>query len=159
MRKSTGILPLAVLLVAAAAAPAMAAPASEPGIDSEFEKCVVRHFQKRFFNRIDASDDQRDKLAALISRRMDESRPLRGQIRAKVLELNELMAGDSAPEEAIIAKAHEVRDLRMKLMDERLGSVLEARKVLTPAQRKQIAGRIAGLLTGEWKGRVISRVQ
>ena len=122
-------------------------------IDKQFEECLIKHFQTRFFNRIDASPDQRQKLSAIIARRCQETRPLRERLAQGCLELNEMLAGEDASEEQLTAKAHEVRDLRNQVMDERLKSMLEARAVLTPGQRKQIAQRVSGLITGDWKHR------
>ena len=135
--------------------PASAADAdSAPLIDKPFEDAVIKHFQKRFFNRIDASADQRQKLSAIIGQRADETRPVREQLRRKVLELNQMMVTDGVTEEQLVAKSHEVRDIRSQLMDDRFQSMLKVRAVLTPEQRKQISERVSGIITGQWHSRL-----
>lgn len=76
---------------------------------------------------------------------------MREQLRQGYLELSEMLAKEDATDEQLTAKAHEVRGLRDKVMDERINSVLEARAVLTPAQRRQISDKISGLISGQWK--------
>ncbi len=122
-------------------------------IDRPFEECLIKHFQTRFFNRIDATADQRKKLSSIFLRRSEETLPLREQLRHGLLELNELMAQDTASDDDIVNKAHEVRAIHQKVMDERLKSVLEVRAVLTPTQRQAISDKISGLITGQWKHR------
>src|SRR5262249_28291336 len=158
-----GSLAMSSVLAAATALVAPAAPAAAGDrsaaklIDKPFEECLIKHFQTRFFNRIDASPEQRQKLSAIIARRADETRPLRSQLRQGLLELNEMMARSDVSDEQLTAKAHEVRDLRNQVMDQRLQSVLEARAVLTAEQRQLIAEKISGLVTGEWKHRFARR--
>lgn len=124
--------------------------------DRPFEECLIKHFQARFFNRIDASTEQRQKLSDIFSRRAEQTRPFREQLRQGMLDLSDMMARDDVSDEQLTAKAHEVRQLREKVADERLKSVLAVRAVLTPAQRQQISGTISGLISGQWKRRLIS---
>jgi len=146
---------LAPALVAAVAAftigqAAMAAPAL-PLIDKGFEEALIKHFSNRFYNRIEATDEQRQKLTEIISKRAAETRPLREQVRAEAVKLNELMANDQATDDQITAEAQVLRSMRDKLMDERVQSALQVRAVLTSSQRAQISQRISGLLTGQSK--------
>lgn len=124
-------------------------------VDKPFEECLIKHFQVRFFNRIDADVAQREKLSGIFVKRAEETRPLREQLRQGLLELNELMAQEGATDEQIIEKAHQVRDIRNKVMDERLKSALQVRAVLSQAQRQFISDKISGLITGQWKSRLI----
>ncbi|HEY9870537.1 MAG TPA: periplasmic heavy metal sensor [Candidatus Obscuribacterales bacterium] len=123
-------------------------------IDRPFEECLIKHFQARFFNRIDATAEQRQKLSDIFARRAEETRPFREQLRQGMLELSDMMARDDVSDEQLTAKAHEVRQLRERVADERLKSVLAVRAVLTPAQRQQISGTISGLISGQWKRRL-----
>ncbi len=145
-------LAVATAVIAGSAQPVSAADGSDSKlIDKPFEQCLIKHFQTRFFNRIDASPKQRQKLGAIFARRSEETRPVREQLRQGYLELSEMLAKEDATDEQLTAKAHEVRGLRDKVMDERINSVLEARAVLTPAQRRQISDKISGLISGQWK--------
>ena len=124
-------------------------------IDKPFEECLIRHFQTRFFNRIDATKEQRQKLADIFAERSDETRPMREELRQGLLELNELMAQKDTSDQQIIDKAHQLRELRNKMMDERLKSVLMVRDVLTQGQRELISSRISGLISGQWNHHLI----
>lgn len=123
-------------------------------IDRPFEECLIKHFQARFFNRIDATGEQREKLSEIFARRAEETRPLRVQLRQGILELSDMMARDDVSDEQLTAKAREVRQLRERVADEQLKSVLAVRAVLTQAQRQQISSTISGLISGQWKRRL-----
>jgi len=121
---------------------------SESFIDGDFEEAALKHFERRFFKKIDATSDQQEQLSAIFLKQMQTTRPQREEIRHKLLEVTNLMADDSASEEQIREKVSQVKAMREKLNDSRLDTVMKARKVLTPEQRKIIADRIDGLLSG-----------
>ncbi len=140
---------LAVPLGALLAQASFAGDAQAPSlIDKDFETCMQKFVSKRFYNRIDATDEQRQKLDSIMVGTADATRPQREAMRRNMLELSELMANDKATDEEITAKAHEIRAMHEKLMDERLASVLKARKVLTPAQRSKVQARLREVITG-----------
>ncbi len=124
-------------------------------IDKDFELAVRKFVSKRFYNRIDATDEQRQKLDSIWMGTMESTRPAREEVRQGALQLSALMATDDATDEQITEKAHELRALHQKVMDQRLDSVLKARKVLTKAQRAQVNERISELITGGLKPRRI----
>jgi Spy/CpxP family protein refolding chaperone len=126
----------------------IAGPAIGALIDKDFESAMRKFVTRRFFNRIDASEDQRAKLSAIIEKNMDESRPDREQFRQGVLDLSNLMASAEATDEQIKEKAGEVRSMKQKLADRRLSAALEVRKVLTVAQRQKINSRVQDFITG-----------
>ncbi len=121
---------------------------SQALIDPELEQALSSHFKKRFFNLIDASEDQKSQLSSLLSKQLDDARPIRTQIRENLLDLSDLMASDSASDEAITKKVQEIRDLREQIQDKRLSTVLKARAVLTKEQRQIVSNRVKGFLTG-----------
>ena len=141
-------------LGAAVMQPASAADSDGvPAIDKPFEDAVVKHFQKRFFDRIDASAEQRKKLTEIIGKRVEESRPVREELRQKARELKQMMSGDSATDEQLRSKAGEIRALRSQLMDARFETLLQVRAVLTPDQKEQISKRISAILaSGRLRG-------
>lgn len=121
---------------------------SQALIDPELEQALSSHFKKRFFNLIDASEDQKTQLSSLISKQLDDARPIRGQIKENLLDLSDMMADDSVSEEAITKKVHEIRDLREQIQEKRLSTILKARGVLTKEQRQIVSNRLKGFLTG-----------
>lgn len=124
-----------------------------PLIDSDFENSLVKHFEKRFFNRIDATSEQRHQLSEAISSRINATRPMREELRRQILDLTQLMADKDATDEQIIAKAHEVQEFSSKMVDERLKTALAVRSLLTQDQRQQISDQLSGLISGQWKPR------
>ncbi len=123
-------------------------------IDKEFEVALRKHFEKRFFNFIDASEKQQQQITELIDRRMDETRPQREKIRHEIVELSEMCASD-ASDEQVTEKAHQIRSLHEKLMDERLATALKVRALLTPDQRKAVSDKIVGVVTGQGRARFL----
>lgn len=121
--------------------------AAAVSIDKDFETCVRKFVSRRFYHRIDATEVQKEKLDAIWSATMDSTRPEREQLRRGLLELSDLMAQDDATDEQITQKAHELRALHEKIQDERLISVLKARKVLTQEQKKKLHDRLTDALT------------
>lgn len=117
-------------------------------IDPDLEIAVSNHFKKRFFNLINADDQQQSKLSELLTKQSEEARPIRTQIREKLLELSDLMANESTTDDALRSKIEEVRILREQIREKRLNSMLEARALLTPEQKKTVSSRIRGILTG-----------
>lgn len=124
-------------------------------IDRDFEVAVRKFISKRFYNRIDATDEQRQKLDSLWMSTMEATRPNREELRQSALQLSALMATDEATDAQITEKAHELRALHQKVMDQRLDTVLKARKVLTKEQRAKINETISELITGGMKPRRI----
>ena len=122
-------------------------------VDKDFEVALRKWVTKRFYNRIDATEEQRQKLDSLFSATQEETRPAREQFRRSLLELSDLMASDSATDEEIQAKVKQVREQKQKIMDQRINTALAARKVLTSAQRQKIHDRISNLISGNIKPR------
>lgn len=156
-RRKAKVLALSLALMAPIGIWLAQASYAAPGglIDKDFEVAVRKFISKRFYNRIDATDEQRQKLDSIWMGTMEATRPGREELRQEALQLSALMATDEATDEQITEKAHELRALHQKIMDQRLDSVLKARKVLTKAQRGQINERISELITGGMKPRRI----
>jgi Spy/CpxP family protein refolding chaperone len=129
----------------------IAAPGSAGLIDKDFEVALRRFISKRFYNRIDATAEQRQKLDTIWTSTMEATRPQREEVRQEALQLSSLVASDEATDEQITEKAHQLRAAHQKVMDERLNSLLKARKVLTKEQRQQINERLTQLISGGLK--------
>jgi Spy/CpxP family protein refolding chaperone len=127
---------------------AEAVRAGENLIDGEFEEAMLKHFEKRFFKRIDATEDQQSELSAIFLKQMQGTRSQREAIRHKVIDLSDYCASESATDDQIKEKIAELRAMREKLADSRIEVALKVRKILTAEQRKQISDRIANFLSG-----------
>lgn len=150
------LLSAAVVVPAVALLPSIAGPSSPPLIDKEFETAVRKFVSKRFFNRIDATDEQREKLSRIMGETQDQTRPIREQVRQGLLQLSDLMADEKASDDQIKAKVKEIRDLHEQVQDKRLSAVLEARKILSAEQRKKISNRVSEIITGGIRQKKIS---
>lgn len=116
-------------------------------IDKDFEVAVRKHLEKRLYNLIDASDAQQEKISKLLSDRCEETRPEREKLREGLVDLTNMVGGDTA-DDAITAKAHELRTMHEQLMDERLKTLLKVREMLSPTQRKIVSDKIVTILSG-----------
>lgn len=151
-RKKLVAVMLVVPAVIGLAQAAFAGPASVGGlIDKDFETALRKFVSKRFFNRIDATDEQRAKIGSLFEKTMDETRPDREQFRQGLLELSNLMASKDATDEQIRQKVADVKAVKQKIQDKRLSTALEVRKILTVEQRQKIQDRVQNLITGNAK--------
>ena len=150
-KKATAVLLLVPVLLGLAQA-SFAGPAGVgPLIDKDFETALRKFVTKRFFNRIEATDEQRTKLSGIFDKTMEETRPDREQFRQGLLDLSNLMASKDATDEQIKQKVADIKAIREKVMDRRLSTALEVRKVLTVDQRQKINNRIQDLVTGNVK--------
>lgn len=125
-------------------------------IDKEIELCTRKIAAKRFYNRIEATAEQRTKLDEIMYSTMDGTRPAREELRHGMLDLSALVASDDATDEQIVQKAHELRAVHEKVNDQRLESLLKARKVLTHDQRQKLNEHITDFITGGIKPRKLS---
>ncbi len=117
-------------------------------IDPDLEQALKNHFEKRFFNLIDASEEQKTKLDGLVTKQIEAARPLRQQIRENVMDLADMMADANASDDSIRKKVEDIRAIREQIQEKRLNMLLEARTVLTADQKKVVANRLKGFLTG-----------
>jgi Spy/CpxP family protein refolding chaperone len=130
-------------------------PTSAPLIDKDFEVAMRKFVAKRFFNRIDASTEQREKLSKIMADTQDETRPVREELRQGLLDLSGMMADDKVSDSDIKARVKELRTLHEKVQDRRLAAVLDARKILTPEQKQLMNTKFTELITGGIKPRKI----
>lgn len=117
-------------------------------VDPELEIALSNHFKKRFFNLIEATDDQQNKLSSILTKQLEDARPLRAQIKEDLLDLSDLMADESSTDEVIKKKVSEIKELREQIQDKRLNSILSARAILTADQKRIVSQRMKGFLTG-----------
>lgn len=130
--------------------------AGAPLIDKDFEIALRKFVSKRFFNRIDASDEQREKLSKIMAETQDETRPKREQLRQGMLDLSSMYSDGKSSDEVIKAKVKELRELHEKIQNRRLDAALAARKTLTAEQMQKMHGRLSQLISGGIKPRRLS---
>ena len=102
----------------------------------------VEHMIKRFARKVDASAEQKDKLAAIAKSAVHDLAPLREKARAARKQAIELLAGPNVDRPAL----ERLRAEQIQLADEgskRLTQALaDTADVLTPEQRKKFAERL-----------------
>ena len=117
-------------------------------IDKDLEVALKNHFQKRFFNLIDASDKQQEEISGLIDKQMEAARPIRQNIREQLLDLSDLMADSNSTDEQLKAKIESIRESRKQIQDSRTETALKIRSVLSADQKKLVSAKLKGFLTG-----------
>jgi Spy/CpxP family protein refolding chaperone len=110
--------------------------------DDDWSNCLRKHFEKRFFKRIDATKEQQEKMSALIDNAAQENQGMRAEIKDKALSLVNSFGGGSASDDELRQQVAELRTLHEKLMDKRLETALKVRAVMTPEQRKIVMEKI-----------------
>lgn|GEM_PF-2255277 len=93
----------------------------------------------RLLKALDLSQDQKDKLKALRRANRSKLQAAQNALQDSREDLRELMEKGSASDEQLTAKHAEQQKLQMALEDLRFQSILDARAILTPAQRKKAA--------------------
>lgn len=123
--------------------------------DPEFEQAMLKHFEKRFFKRIDATAEQQDKISKLLEAKLAANREKRLASRQALANLLKLAADPKAGDEEIMAQAQKARSLRAEMADQRLKTFLEVRAMLSDDQKrnlgerlKQVTSRLKGMMGG-----------
>jgi Spy/CpxP family protein refolding chaperone len=123
-------------------------PSGAPLVDKEFESALRKFVSKRFFNRIEASPEQREKISKIMADTQEQTRPDREQLRQGVLELSSMMSNEKTNDEEIKKRVNDLRALKQKIGDQRLTAALQVRHILTAEQRQKIHNRISEFITG-----------
>lgn len=113
----------------------------QSGGDSELEEAVVKHALKRFFNRIDASENQKKEISELVNSKRKANQVKREALKTGMKDFvssaTRLDNSDSSST-TLRAKAKELRVLHEELMDDRLESFLKVRALLTGEQKEKL---------------------
>lgn len=127
----------------------LAEPAQRVHVDQDFEAALGKFVVKRFCKRVNATEEQRQKLQTLLAETQSATRPMRQDLRQGLVDLSGLMAKEDITDEQIVTKAHELRALFEKINDSRLNSILKVRAILTPDQRQQMHKRLLDVITSQ----------
>lgn len=139
--------------------PAWASKAiSDTLIDKDLENALRNHFQKRFFNLIDATDEQKKELSAILTAQAEEASSIRQEMKGEAMNVSDLLADESASDEQIKQSVEKIRGLRDKLQDKRLETFLKVRSKLTADQKQTVANRIKAFLTGNPRLGLLNRL-
>lgn len=114
--------------------------------DPEFRQALIKHMEKRFFARIDATDEQQTQIKAIIEKSMSENQDKKKAMRTGVKELLAMVQGDAKDEE-IKAKVKDLRAIHESLTDARIESMLSIRKTLNDEQRAKLGSRFSEILS------------
>jgi Spy/CpxP family protein refolding chaperone len=93
------------------------------------------------FAGLDLTEAQRKKLAEIHDAQNRSSIQARANLEIAQLDLRKLIRADKPDQKAINAQIDRIGTMRSSLQKSRIGSMLEARAVLTPEQQKQLRER------------------
>jgi Spy/CpxP family protein refolding chaperone len=115
-----------------------APPMDEEHGDPEFKQALIKHHEKMFFKRVDATPAQQEKISKIFADARAAKEPLWHQMHEQMKQMHDLMANADSTDQQIKDQAHAVRQVEDKLKDQRLDTMLKIRAVLTPKQREDL---------------------
>lgn len=124
---------------------------SKDMIDADLSRCLRKIMQQRFFNLIDATDEQRERMSELLSNHEQKMRPVRQELRKEAIGLLELFANSDATDQQLTDRCMQVRARRLEWMDENIKTMLKVRSLMKPEQRRTLVNFIMGLFNGDWR--------
>ena len=114
-----------------------AGPLDPAAVDEHLER-MLRHL----YVEIDATDEQKQRLAPIVKQAAKDLLPLRERMRAARKQAIELLTRDTIDRGAIEALRAEQLQLAEQASRRIAQSLADAAEVLTPAQRKELAARV-----------------
>jgi periplasmic protein CpxP/Spy len=115
-----------------------AAGALDPAAVDEHLERMLRHL----YVEIDATEEQKQKLAPIVKQAAKDLLPLREKMQAARKHAIELLTGDTIDRGAIEALRAEHLQLAEQASRRVAQSLADAAEVLTPAQRRELAARV-----------------
>ena len=114
---------------------------------SKFQGVGKMHKQGKFaakspFAFLNLTQDQKKEMAEIRKSHREDIRPIQSKIMAKRAELKKLLTAQEPNRGKIKDTAREVSNLRGKMMEAKVDSLLKAREVLTPMQREKLANQL-----------------
>jgi Spy/CpxP family protein refolding chaperone len=135
MKRKVFTIALATLLVIGAISIAFSQIRGRRGRDIDTELGRRQRMIEQIPEELKLTEEQREKLQSLQTDFAKEMLPLRNDRQIKALELRQLWTADELDEEAILAKAGEISDLRNQMQEKMVLHRLEVGKILTKEQR------------------------
>lgn len=130
--------------------------------DPEFRQALIKHLEKRFFKKIGATEEQKEKIGALINNKIEANQSKREELRKGLESFADLISNPGTDEQTIRDKAMVLRRMHQNLMDDRLETMLAVRAMLTDEQKTKLGTRLKAILNGELpptlKNRLKSRI-
>jgi Spy/CpxP family protein refolding chaperone len=114
-----------------------AGPLDPAAVDEHLERML-----KHLYVEIDATDEQKQRLAPIVKQAAKDLLPLREKMQAARKQAVELLTRDTIDRAAIEALRAEQLQLAEQASRRVAQALADAAEVLTPAQRKELAGRI-----------------
>jgi len=143
MRKKVFTIALAALLVVGTISIAFSQGAGRRGRGVGRDLAQGKRIADKTQTELNLTKEQGKKLQSLRIDFAKETVKLRNEMQIKSLELRQLWLADELDEEAILAKAKEVSELRSQLNEKRILHRIAATKVLTKEQRAKLStGRL-----------------
>ncbi len=115
----------------------MAGPLDPAQVDEHLERML-----KHLYVEIDATDEQKQKLAPIVKQAAKDLLPLREKMQGARKQAVELLTGDTIDRAAIEALRAEHLQLAEQASRRIAQALADAAEVLTPAQRKELAARV-----------------
>jgi Spy/CpxP family protein refolding chaperone len=115
----------------------MAGPLDAAQVDEHLERML-----KHLYVEIDATDEQKQKLAPIVKQAAKDLLPLREKMQGARKQAVELLTGDTIDRAAIEAMRAEHLQLAEQASRRVAQALADTVEVLAPAQRKELAGRI-----------------
>ena len=114
-----------------------AGPLDPAAVDEHLERML-----KHLYVEIDATDEQKQRLAPIVKQAAEDLLPLREKMQAARKQAIELLTRDTIDRGAIEALRAEQLQLAEQASRRIAQSLADAAEVLTPAQRKELAARM-----------------
>ena len=114
-----------------------AGPLDPAAVDEHLERML-----KHLYVEIDATDEQKQRLAPIVKQAAKDLLPLREKMQAARKQAIELLTGDTIDRGAIEALRAEQLQLAEQASRRIAQSLADAAEVLTTAQRKELAARV-----------------
>jgi Spy/CpxP family protein refolding chaperone len=114
-----------------------AGPLDPAAVDEHLERML-----KHLYVEIDATDEQKQRLAPIVKQAAKDLLPLREKMQAARKQAIELLTRDTIDRGAIEALRAEQLQLAEQASRRIAQSLADAAEVLTPAQRKELAARV-----------------
>ena len=97
------------------------------------------YYPDKMFKKLNLTDEQKNKIEALVTAREKEIRPIREKMFDKSVELRRLWLNENPDKDKILALQKEARTLRDNMEDKATALRFEIRKILTPEQQAKLA--------------------